>query len=110
MRHHAAVVLAEHGDKESATALRGMAVDDLARQHGLARPGRSLNQVNPAAQKTAAEDRVEAWNVAWNPLDLGIPISGVDLTVCHARPIPVREPPGAIARQRSLLRPGGSTR
>ena len=93
MRHHAAMVLAKHGDKESAAALRGMAVDDLARQHGLARPGRSLNQVNPAAQKTAAEDRVEAWNMAWNPLDLGVSISsGINLMLCHARPIPVREP------------------
>ena len=67
---------------------RGMAVDDLACQHGLARARRTLDHVKPATQKTAAQDRVEARHMAWNPLDLSIAIAAA-LASCSVMSSPI---------------------
>jgi len=84
VREHAAVILAEYGDKEGAASCRGVAVEDLAGQDGLACAGRTLDHVEAALQEPAAQDRIETRNVAGRPRDLAIVLASIGLRLRHA--------------------------
>ena len=67
--HHARVVLGEERHIQGASALSPNVVEaDLVAEDGLARPRRTLDDVDAAPHEPAAQDRVEAGHATRHPL------------------------------------------